>query len=275
MAGEKDGAVAFFDVDGTLVWHDEEKVASGESDFSKDAPSPAVYDAFDRMRAAGNLAFICTGRPTPFILDSLRALRPDGYVACAGAYVQVGDVVVRDEHIPSDLLLETAERFVAAGIDVTFESNTMGVEVRPSGAPAHFPGLGLVRTAAELEPFLREHAYAKFCVSRCDPDALEGVRAFCERHFTIANLQFGTYEFSPRGVDKGTGIEAALAHLGHGRKGTFAFGDSENDLPMAPAVETFVAMANALPAVKERAGYVTDSVERDGVPAALAHFGLI
>ena len=275
MAGEKDGAVAFFDVDGTLVWHDEEKVASGESDFSKDVPSPAVYDAFDRMRTAGNLAFICTGRPTPFILDSLRALRPDGYVACAGAYVQVGDVVVRDEHIPSDLLLETAERFVAAGIDVTFARNTMGGEVRPSGAPAHFPGLGLVRTAAELEPFLREHAYAKFCVSRCDPDALEGVRAFCERHFTIANLQFGTYEFSPRGVDKGTGIEAALAHLGHGRKGTFAFGDSENDLPMAPAVETFVAMANALPAVKERAGYVTDSVERDGVPAALAHFGLI
>ena len=60
-----------------------------------------------------------------------------------------------------------------------------------------------------------------------------------------------------------------------GLEGTFAFGDSENDLPMAGAVETFVAMGNALPSVKDRAAYVTDSVEDDGVVSALEHFGLI
>ena len=46
MTGEKSGAVAFFDVDGTLVWHDAEKVASGEYDFSSATPTPAVYEAF-------------------------------------------------------------------------------------------------------------------------------------------------------------------------------------------------------------------------------------
>ena len=91
----------------------------------------------------------------------------------------------------------------------------------------------------------------------------------------MADLQFGTYEFSLWGVDKGSGIGAALEHLGHGLAGTYAFGDSENDLPMARSVETFVAMGNALPAVRDRADYVTLSVERDGVPAALEHFGLI
>ena len=44
---------------------------------------------------------------------------------------------------------------------------------------------------------------------------------------------------------------------------------------MARAVETFVAMGNALPGVKAAADYVTDDVRNDGVVSALAHFGLI
>lgn len=275
MTGEKDGAVAFFDVDGTLVWHDEEKVASGEYDFSAATPTPAVYEAFRRLRAAGHRAFICTGRPVPFIYDSLRALAPDGYIAAAGAYVQVGDTVVRDANIPDDLLLETVRRFVDAGIDLMLESNTQSVEVHPSGAPAEFASSGLVRSADELGGFLRDHRFAKFCVSGCPLEALAPVLPFCERHFTIADLQFGTHEFSLRGVDKGSAIEAALAYLGLPQESAFAFGDSENDLPMVPAVGTFVAMGNALPVVRERADYVTDPVEKDGVPSALRHFGLI
>ena len=275
MTGEKGGAVAFFDVDGTLVWHDEEKVASGEYDFSSATPTPAVYEAFHRLHVAGHRAFIGTGRPVPFILDSLRALEPDGYIAAAGAYVQVGDTVVRDASIPNDLLLETVRRFVDAGIDLMLESNTQSVEVRPSGAPAEFASSGLVRSADELGGFLRDHRFAKFCVSGCPLEALAPVLPFCERHFTIADLQFGTHEFSLRGVNKGSAIEAVLAYLGLPRKSAFAFGDSENDLPMAPAVGTFVAMGNALPVVRERADYVTDPVEKDGVPSALRHLGLI
>ena len=159
MTGEKDGAVAFFDVDGTLVWHDAEKVASGEYDFSAATPTPAVYEAFRRLRAAGHRAFICTGRPVPFIYDSLRALAPDGYIAAAGAYVQVGDTVVRDANIPDDLLLETVRRFVDAGIDLMLESNTQSVEVHPSGAPAEFASSGLVRSADELGGFLQDEEF--------------------------------------------------------------------------------------------------------------------
>ena len=194
MMGEKDGAVAFFDVDGTLVWHDAEKVASGEYDFSSATPTPAVYEAFHRLHVAGHRAFICTGRPVPFILDSLRALEPDGYIAAAGAYVQVGDTVVRDASIPDDLLLETVRRFVDAGIDLMLESNTQSVEVHPSGAPAEFASSGLVRSADELGGFLRDHRFAKFCVSGCPLEALAPVLPFCERHFTIADLQFGTHD---------------------------------------------------------------------------------
>ena len=70
-------------------------------------------------------------------------------------------------------------------------------------------------------------------------------------------------------------MRRALESLGCGIEGTFAFGDSENDLPMTDAVETFVAMGNALPAVKARAAYVTSSEQDDGVVSALEHFGLL
>ena len=255
--GEKNGAVAFFDVDGTLVWHDFERLRArakegATSEALQIRPSEAVYEAFSRMRAAGNLTFICTGRHLPFIPQAIRELNPDGFVAGAGALVCVGDEVVRAEFIERDLLLETAQRFVAAGIDITLEGDEEEV--------------------AELS---RERRYSKFCSNGVGERDLVPLRDFIDAHYTICDLQGGVLEFSMRGVDKGTGIEAALAHLGHGREGTFAFGDSENDLSMRAAVETFVAMGNALPNVRAVADYVTLTAAEDGVPAALEHFGLI
>ena len=278
--GEKNGAVAFFDVDGTLVWHDFEKLRKRAkegtaSEALQIRPSEAVYEAFSRMRAAGNLTFICTGRHLPFIPQAIRDLNPDGFVAGAGAFVCVGDEVVRAEFIGRDLLLETARRFVRAGVDVTFEGDEDNVELNPSGRPARLPGSRLARTVEDVAALAAERRYSKFCTANVTAEDLEPLRDFLDAHYTICDLQGGVLEFSLLGVDKGTGIDAALAYLGHGRENTFAFGDSENDLPMRGAVETFVAMGNALPNVRAVADYVTLTAAEEGVPAALERFGLI
>ena len=242
-------AVSFFDVDGTLVWRDfaEMRRRSRETVNSgmEIKPSAAVADAFRRMRERGNATFICTGRPVPFVLPSLLALEPTGIIAAAGAYVRVGDTVVRDVAIDPALVVEVARRFEAAGLDVTIESDTQNLELRPSGAPARFPRSALARTAAEVAEATGRHRFQKFCTNGLERDALAPLMPFIEEHFTICDLQGG------------------------------AFGDSENDLSMAPAVETFVAMGNALPGVKAAADYVTLSAADEGVPAGLAHFGLI
>lgn len=44
---------------------------------------------------------------------------------------------------------------------------------------------------------------------------------------------------------------------------------------MLVAVETAVAMGNAMPEVKALADYVTDDVAHDGIVTAMQHFGLI
>lgn len=72
------------------------------------------------------------------------------------------------------------------------------------------------------------------------------------------------------------GVARALAYLGReGNARTFGFGDSGNDLGMLAAVETAVAMGNAMPEVKAVADYVTDDVAHDGTVTAMQHFGLI
>lgn len=69
------------------------------------------------------------------------------------------------------------------------------------------------------------------------------------------------------------GVARALEYLGRaGNARTFGFGDSGNDLGMLAAVETAVAMGNAMPEVKAVADYVTDDVANDGTVTAHAAF---
>ena len=99
---------------------------------------------------------------------------------------------------------------------------------------------------------------------------------FIDREFELCNTGGQNRELSPKGIDKGVGVARALEYLGRtGNARTFGFGDSGNDLGMLAAVETAVAMGNAMPEVKAVADYVTDDVARDGTVTAMQHFGLI
>ncbi|MDQ6708772.1 MAG: HAD-IIB family hydrolase [Acidobacteriota bacterium] len=61
----------------------------------------------------------------------------------------------------------------------------------------------------------------------------------------------------PAGVNKATGLETALTELGLSLHNTAGVGDAENDHAFLGACECAVAVADALPALKERADIVT------------------
>ena len=54
-----------------------------------------------------------------------------------------------------------------------------------------------------------------------------------------------------------------------------AFGDGGNDISMLQHAGLGVAMGNAKEEVKQKADYVTTSVDEDGIANALKHFGII
>ncbi|WP_368135190.1 HAD-IIB family hydrolase [Collinsella aerofaciens] len=269
-----ESAVLFFDVDGTLASFDPDDMT--DKDFNAVHPSKSVIDAFGRLRNAGHRAFICTGRPLWLIADGLRALNPAGIVAMAGATLEVEGRVVHEDCFDEDIVEELAHRVVDAGIEVFFESNAATFALEPVGVErSSLIGTSVVHSAEEMriDGSLR---VGKVCLNVPSLARVANDDGFINRNFELCNTGGQNRELSPKGIDKGVGVARALEYLGRtGNARTFGFGDSGNDLGMLAAVETAVAMGNAMPGVKAVADYVTDDVAHDGTVTAMRHFGLI
>jgi HAD superfamily hydrolase (TIGR01484 family) len=69
----------------------------------------------------------------------------------------------------------------------------------------------------------------------------------------------------PTGVNKGTGLSAALHELLFSPHNVVAIGDAENDHSFLSLCECAVAVQNALPALKDQADYITKGARGDGV----------
>lgn len=69
----------------------------------------------------------------------------------------------------------------------------------------------------------------------------------------------------PRGVNKATGLMAALRRLGLDPDDVADIGDAENDQAFLCVCGCSVAVANALPAIRETADYVTEADHGAGV----------
>jgi hydroxymethylpyrimidine pyrophosphatase-like HAD family hydrolase len=69
----------------------------------------------------------------------------------------------------------------------------------------------------------------------------------------------------PVGVTKASGLRGALAQLGLSPLNCIGVGDAENDLAFLDVCGLRVAVANALPSVKERATFVTTGMRGAGV----------
>jgi HAD superfamily hydrolase (TIGR01484 family) len=80
----------------------------------------------------------------------------------------------------------------------------------------------------------------------------------------------GALMMLPSGVNKATGLRAALEEMGLSAHSVVGVGDAENDHTFLSACEASVAVANALPSLKERADLVTSGKRGAGVQEVIA-----
>ena len=73
----------------------------------------------------------------------------------------------------------------------------------------------------------------------------------------------------PAGVDKGTGLAAAVSTLGRSLKDVLAIGDGENDVALLRAAGLGVAVADAVPALQAHADLLTRAEASAGVVEAI------
>ena len=195
---------------------------------TKGAVDLATWEAVDRLKASGRLAVLVTGRE----LGELRVVCPrlrlfDRVVAENGALL----------HRPSD-----------------------GSESSLGPAPPK-----------ELVAGLRRRGVAPISVGRGIVAAWEPHREAIEATIRELGIPWRVIPNKralmvlPEGVDKASGLLAALAELGVDPAEAVGVGDAENDRPLLDVCGLGVAVANALPGLKEGADLVTIGERGDGV----------
>ncbi len=96
-----------------------------------------------------------------------------------------------------------------------------------------------------------------------EPVILQTIAAMELRLQVIFNLD--SVMVLPSGVNKATGLTAALDELGLSPQHVVAVGDAENDHPFLTMCQRSAAVANALPMVKQVADLVMTGAEGQGV----------
>jgi HAD superfamily hydrolase (TIGR01484 family) len=128
-------------------------------------------------------------------------------------------------------------------------------------APAPPPGF-----VAELRARGVPSDAGRVVVATTEPHDAEVLNAI---HALGLDLQLvfnkGAVMILPPGVNKASGLAAALEALGLPDAGVVAIGDAENDIVMLRASACGVAVQNALPAVKREARLVTRGARGAGV----------
>lgn len=269
---KKYGNVCFFDIDGTLAWQDPklaQELPEGERDLSP-YPNETVAQAIRTFVANGNKAFICTGRTLSCIHPKLLELPWAGVVCLAGGYAELEGRVVRNAAISPGMLQRLAPYLEQSGEVIRFEGIDRVVRMS-ADAPETY---GYARTVGDAVTQLEHYNAYKILMStplanRIAQDEELGP-LLC-----LNELELEVTEISPRECTKRAGIKAVLDALGPDHGTVYGIGDASNDIALMEAVDVGIAMGNAPDYLKEKADYVTDSIDHDGVVTALEHFGLI
>jgi HAD superfamily hydrolase (TIGR01484 family) len=147
--------------------------------------------------------------------------------------------------------------------------------VAENGAVLSNPSTGAIRVLAEPAPTelikaLRQNdvpiSVGRSIVATVEPyehTLLSAIRDLGLEWHVIFNK--GSIMALPAGITKASGLVPALEELGMTAAATVGLGDAENDHAFMHLCGLAVAVANALPALKKEADFVTDSINGAGV----------
>jgi hydroxymethylpyrimidine pyrophosphatase-like HAD family hydrolase len=156
------------------------------------------------------------------------------------------------------------------------QSDLCDMIVAENGALLYRPSSREERVLAKRPPpsyieFLRSRGVHPLSVGRVivatfephEKAALEGIHTLGLELQIIFNK--GAVMILPTGVNKATGLKAALKEMSLSSHNVIGVGDAENDHAFMESCERAVAVANALPALKEKADLVTRAPHGAGV----------
>ncbi len=154
---------------------------------------------------------------------------------------------------------EVFDRIVAENGGLVYEPATKEVRILCEPPPAKFAE-ELVRRGAERV------AVGRVIVATWEPHEDTVLHVIHELGLELQVIfNKGAVMVLPSGVNKASGLTAALADLGIDRDRVVGVGDAENDHSLLELCGFAVAVSNAVPGLKGRADLVTTAARGDGV----------
>ena len=268
--------VVFLDVDGTLVNNNGKIPESAKR-------------AVKQAQANGHKMVVCSGRSRFQIYQELLDLGFSGIVGGAGAFVMAEDREIFHAYIDEvhrkssyDYLETNGFMFCYQaddGIILNERSRDGMVEIyRDAGMSEERLNRLIGNMNLTEEPWKNEKIEKIIYYNA--PFLVEKVHADMEPYFDAVAISLdGMDEYAGEiginGINKATGMEIYLNHVGISREDCIAVGDGPNDLQMMEFAGISIAMGNAREDVKERADIITTDIDEDGIHQAFIKCGLV
>lgn len=256
----------FFDVDGTLL-----------NRWGR-VPHSAAR-ALHLTQQKGNKVIINSGRCLGAIPKAIVRLGPDGYVCGCGTGVYLEGKTLFHQSLPPHRCQEIFRECRRAKLEGQMEGEQTTWVDRCIGTPWwYLAGIRLnfgshVKMVGRDIP--QELEFDKFFLvgrSRLD---WEYLKQLAGPEMEIICREHGSAEIVPANCSKATGMELIRQTLGVPLEDCFAFGDSNNDIPMLEYAGHAIAMGNLNGDILDYCEYQTTDINRDGIWNALKHYDLI
>lgn len=256
----------FFDIDGTLV-----------SDHTKEIPESA-WKALKLARENGHRIFINSGRAyccfPPALLEGF-----NGYLCGCGTNLFLEGKEVLHVTISADKAQEILKNAVKYQVNIVFEGRDKVYfeekSLRNKQAKMVYDHYVAQGTSVAVVNPGDEMVCSKFCFLIDEKSDFEVFLKTLEKDFDVIVRGGGMYEVLPSGYSKATAIQAVLDFYGGLLEDTWAFGDSNNDLPMLNFAKHAVIMGCHDEGLEKNAEFIADTVERDGLYKIMKQQGII
>jgi Cof subfamily protein (haloacid dehalogenase superfamily) len=233
---------------------------------------PRTRAAIGSVRALGVHVIVVTGRMFQAVLPYLQQAGLDDPVVCyQGALVAdpVSGEFLRHIPIPLPAAYDAIDAVTAAGFHLNcyVDDELYVAEETPEAHAYADLNKVEINVVGDLHTWLREEPTKLVAVG--DPHALDELEATLKPKFAgelfVSKSLPHFLEFANPEVSKGSGLQFVADRLGFTPDETVACGDGENDRELLDWAGFGVAVANANPAILERAKLVVPDVEHEGV----------
>ena len=254
--------IIFFDIDDTL--------RNSKTGF---IPS-TIPTVFQQLREKGILTGIATGRGIFGVVPEIKALKPDFFVTLNGACIEdkKGNVIYSNK-----IARDKVEEYIAWTKEVGIDYGLVGsheaklsrrTEMISQAIDPIYPDLDVDPDFYQKEDIYQMWTFEDQGDDLTLPENLSSTLRLVRWHEHSSDVV-------PISGSKAAGVAKVVDQLGLKPENVMVFGDGLNDFELFDYAGISVAMGISHDKIKEKADYITKTLEEDGIFDALEGFGMV